>query len=52
MMNEKTVADNNMLKITLQKSEDMIKGLKGEKEYYVKQVECLRKELEQIKTAS
>ena len=61
MMSDKVIADCNMLKISLQKSvnfilirfaqEEMIKGLKCEKDYYQKQIECLRREVETLKTS-
>eukprot|EP00347_Sterkiella_histriomuscorum_P016871 403351526 len=50
MMNEKVIADCNMLKMQLNKSDEMIKGLKTEKDYYSKQLDCLRKEVETLKT--
>lgn len=59
-MSDKVIADNNMLKVSLTKSvitfnflwcaqDEMIKALKSEKDYYQKQIDCLRKELEQAK---
>jgi len=48
-MNEKAMADCNLLRMSLQKSEDQIKSLRHEKDYYVRQLECLRKELEASK---
>ncbi len=56
MMTDKMGADLNLAKISLSKAvsecphycaqEEVVKNLKGENEYYVKQLDATRKELE------
>ncbi len=49
MMNDKILADCQMFKVSLAKAEDMIKALRTEKEYYQRQLDCLRKEVETMR---
>ncbi|CDW75884.1 UNKNOWN [Stylonychia lemnae] len=49
MMNEKAVADCTLLRMSLQKSDEQIKALRIEKDYNMRQIDCLRKEVESLK---
>ena len=52
MMSEKVEVDCNILKMSLSKSDDLVKNLQKECDYYKKQLDCLRKENELMKQQS
>jgi hypothetical protein len=50
MINEKALAESKMYKVQLAKAEAALSDLRTEKEYYMKQLECVRKEFEALRS--